>query len=212
MRHRVFGIVLAAVVPLAACEAGEQAADGELGDVGIEEGVDVETAPAAEMTGDQAGLVSWDTDGDQALTRDEWGGWYDDNSPYDQWNTDAQEGLTETELSEGAVSIWDTDDDDELTETEWNEGVGTWYGDQDYGAFTEWDANGDSVLDANEVAEGFERENLYDTVDRDSDALIDDEELADWWFDIWDVDDDQTIDTTEWDQIGTEWTRIGVTA
>ena len=85
----------------------------------------------------------------------------------------------------------------------------SWFGDDDYGSWGEWDASGDGVLDANEVSEAFERESLYDTVDRDSDALIDDEELADWWFDLWDANDDQQIDTTEWDEVGSEYSRIG---
>ena len=202
--RKTMALAVAALLPLAACDAG-----GEV-ESGMEGGL--ETTPAAEtatpVAGD-AGLGQWDTDANQNLTRDEWGGWYEDQGVYDTWNTDAQEGLTTDEFGGGIFGEWDADQNQQLTESEWNEGTGTWFGDQDAGSWGEWDANGDSFLDANEFAEGLERENLYDTVDRDSDALIDDEEIADWWFDIWDGNDDSAIDTTEWDQVGSEWTRIG---
>jgi hypothetical protein len=202
---RLIGLLVAAALPLTACDGG---GTEDLG-AGAEEEA-FETAPTSEITSTQdVGLSTWDADADQQLSRDEWSGWYDEQGAYDGWNTDAEEGLTTDELGEGIFTAWDADADSELTETEWNEGVGTWYGDADYGTWGEWDADGDSILDANEVAEGLERENLYDTVDRDSDALIDDEELADWWFDIWDGNDDALIDTTEWDQVGSEWSRIG---
>lgn len=203
MRNPILGLALAALIPLAACDAGgEQADDVDLGQ-------EVETAPTTDAASEQAGLIEWDTDTNQELNRQEWDAWYADQGTYDQWNSDNQEGLTRDELATGTVGLWDSDSDGSLTENEWNEGMGTWYGDQDYGAWGEWDANGDSALDANEVAEGLEREGLYDTVDRDSDALVDDEELADWWFDIWDGNDDEIIDTTEWDEVGTEWNRVG---
>ena len=203
MRNPIVGLALTALIPLAACDAGgEQMGDAELGQ-------EVETAPATDAATEQTGLAEWDTDTNQELNRQEWDAWYADQGTSDQWNTDAEEGLTQDELGTGAYGLWDADGDDSLTESEWNEGMGTWFGDQDYGAWSEWDANGDSALDANEVTEGLEREGLYDTVDRDSDALVDDEELADWWFDIWDGNDDQIIDTTEWDQVGAEWSRMG---
>lgn len=208
MRAKISGLLLAALIPLAACEApGDETGEADLDE-------ELETTPAAEISPEdeigteEIGLAQWDADADQRLTREEWGVWYDEQGLFDDWDTDAEDGLTSDELTGAAYAVWDADDDDALTEVEWNEGIGQWYGDEDYGAFGEWDVDGDSALDANEVAEGFERENLYDTVDRDSDALIDDEELADWWFDIWDADDDQLIDTTEWDQVGTEWSRI----
>lgn len=204
MRIHTMALILAGLVPLAACDANgaEQVGDAEL------EG-GLETTPAAETTLGQNGFADWDADANAQLTRDEWGNWWSQRGIYDEWNTDAEEGLVGEELAGGAFAAWDVDNDNNLNQNEWQEGAGTWFADDEYGDWGEWDANGDSALDANEVAEAFERENLYDRVDRDSDALIDDEELADWWFDIWDGNDDALIDTTEWDQVGAEWTRIG---
>lgn len=209
MRIRIPGLLLAALIPLVACDTDT----GEMGRTGADE--ELQTQPAAETPSmeepvtEEVGFAEWDTDADQQLAREEWDSWYRQEGLYDQWNTDAEDGLTSAELADGAILIWDADDDGALTEDEWSQGVGTWFADEDHGAWDEWDANGDGVLDANEVAEGLETRNLYDRVDRDSDALIDDEELADWWFDIWDANDDDHIDTTEWDQLGTEWSRAG---
>jgi hypothetical protein len=204
VRSRFLGILVAALLPLAACEAGP---DDEMD---MDEGL--ETQPAAETTlGDETGMTSWDADTDMRLSRDEWRTSLAADGPYARWNTDDTDGVTNEEFAAGVRDFWDADDNDQLTEAEWNEGIDDWFSGAEYGEWGEWDANGDSFLDANEVAEGFERANLYDTVDRDSDALIDDEEIADWWFDIWDDNDDDFIDTTEWDRVGSEWSRVGTT-
>ena len=207
MRNRWLALAVAAVFPLAACEGGQ----------GGEQELETEletTQPANEMTGaGTAGgglaMEDWDTNADQQINNEEFGGWFQDQNLYQDWNANGGEGLEQEEFSQGIFETWDADDDQGVTEQEWNEGA-SWFGEGNYGTWGEWDANGDSVLDANEVAEGLESQNLYDRVDRDSDALIDDEELTDWWFDIWDGNDDQALDTTEWDEVGAEWSRLGL--
>lgn len=200
--QRWWALAIVGLLPLAACETEVDQTE----ELGVEETAEM---GAMEETGTATAwnINQYDTDADQQLARNEWDTWYSENNLYDQWNTGG-EGLEQNEFSQGVFETWDANDDAGLDETEWNDGTG-WF-DGQYGTFGEWDANGDSVLDANEVAEGFETNNLYDTVDRDSDALIDDEEIADWWFDIWDADDSEYLDTTEWDNLGAEYTRLGL--
>ena len=178
-------MALAGVVALAGCadtyDEGEEL--GAEDEVGLEE-----TEPA---DGLDYGYSEWDVNTDRALGRDEFGTWAGEQG----WAEMDEEGFSET-----TVGLWDVDDDDRVSEQEWTDATDRWYGDDvEYGTWADWDGDGDSFLDANEVREGMETNNLYDRVDMDNDAVFDDEELADWWFDVWDFNDDETIDTTEWD-------------
>ena len=175
---------LAAVLVVMGC--------GETYDEGGElESGEVEVPPPMETVETPYAYGQWDMNTDRVLDRDEFGTWVDEQD-WDAWD---EESFTET-----TFSLWDENDDGVLTESEWRESTDRWYGaDVDFGVWADWDGDGDSELDANEVRESMEAHGLYDRVDGDSDALIDDEELADWWFDIWDFNDDDEIDTTEWD-------------
>jgi len=162
--------------------------------------LEMDDAPVAEeMAGEDVAYAQWDTDGNRMLSREEFGPWYADRRVFTDWDADDEEGLNRDEFAGGLVGEWDEDDSDRLNETEWSTGAQRVFGDTEYGAFADWDADGDSELDANEVAEGFETHGLYDRVDGDRDALIDDEELADWFFDLFDANDDDELDTTEWE-------------
>lgn len=194
--HRFVTVLsLTAFLALGAC-ADEPDADVE---GGVPTGEIEPEAPAADMEAER-GFSQWDSDQDTYLVREEWDAWWADNDISGDFDTDGTDGLGQEEWANTTYSFWDADDDDRITEEEWTQGTERWFGaDAEYGAWADWDLDGDSELDANEVAEGFEREGLYDRVDRDADAVIDDEELADWFFDVFDFDDDDRIDTTEWD-------------
>lgn len=160
---------------------------------------EADVGPETEMAEVEYGFAEWDADQNRYLDENEWTTW-DADQDRSAWNTDGEDGLSADEFGVVTVTVWDRDDDDLVSEDEWNEGTERWFGDDvDYGAWADWDLDGDSELDANEVREGFETNNLYDRVDRDADLIIDDEELADWFFDIFDWNDDDQIDTTEWD-------------
>lgn len=139
----------------------------------------------------------WDLDTDARLSLEEFEAWWDENAP-DFGDEDARREA----VSERVHAAWDTDDDDRISEEEWREGTGSRDADTDWGRWDDWDGDGDSELDLNEVREGLEGANVYDRIDRDDDMILDDEELADWFFDLFDADSDDAIDTTEWDRRG----------
>lgn len=191
--NRISLALLAGAVALGCADGYED--EPELGEAEVEE----EMAPVAEPEAEYA-FVEWDADANRMLDRDEWTVWVTETPRWTAWDVDDEEGLGTEEFSVTTVTVWDADDDDLVSEEEWRAGTDRWFGDDvDYGVWTDWDGDGDSFLDANEVAEGFEVNGLYDVVDRDADAVIDDEELADWFFDVFDANDDSQIDTTEWD-------------
>lgn len=76
---------------------------------------------------------------------------------------------------------WDGDRNGEMDENEWREGVSTYYSEYNYdedGEFSNWDANGDKVIDDDEFLEG--SFGLWDTND---DNHIDEDEYDEWNFD-----------------------------
>jgi hypothetical protein len=156
-----------------------------------------ETAAEGEATPGTA-WSEWDADGSDFLDREEVSAWWDDVQADLAWDADTEEGLSREEFVEGVRGAWDLDDDGRVTEEEWRDASDDVWGDE-AGAFADWDGDGDSELDANEVSEGLETRGLYDVVDKDRDALVDDEELADWFYDVFDLDDDAEIDQTEWE-------------
>lgn len=144
-------------------------------------------------------IAEWDEDGDGTLDPDEFGSWFNEQNFFAEWDEDADDELTNREFSVVLMDRWDTNDDDVLSESEWNTGM-EWFGeDADPGAWRDWDSDGDSELDANELHESLETNGLYDAVDGDQDAVFDDEEMADFFFDAFDMDDNDEVDTTEWD-------------
>jgi len=191
---RTLGIFTAALVAgLWACAPD---ADMEEMDTEPPAGTEDDLVSDEELTdagGVPQGLGEYDRNEDRGLDREEFGEWSRSRS------ATAGTGLDRDRFSQRVVLIWDSDDDDLVDEDEWREGLNALYGDGDHGVWADWDGDGDSELDANEVAEALETKNLYDRVDLDRDALIDDEELADWFFDVIDLNDDDVVDTTEWD-------------
>jgi len=174
-------------------------------EVELESDIEAETEPGVPTTETdvQSPFGELDTDRSGYLTRDEWRAWWVEGDFAAEHDADGVEGLDVSEWVHHTLALWDTDDDDVLSEAEWTSGVERWYGeDVELGVWVDWDLDGDSELDADEVQEAFEREGLYDRVDGDHDALLDDEELADWFFDLFDADDDERLDWTEWDRRG----------
>lgn len=148
------------------------------------------------------GYRGWDVNEDRALSPDEFGSWAREQG----WRDLDHEGFSRI-----AHRLWDVDRDDAVSEQEWTEATNRWYGDAvEHGSWAAWDRDRDSELDVGEAHAAFERYDLYSPVDLDGDGVIHRDELAAWWFDVWDFNDDETIDTSEWswaEQYG--YDRIG---
>lgn len=69
--------------------------------------------------------------------------------------------------------------------------------------FDTLDANGDSSLDEDEIAEWVDEEGVFDQWDSDADSELDEDEIHGNAFALWDSDGDGTITETEW-QTGSE--------
>lgn len=78
-------------------------------------------------------------------------------------------------------------------------------------AGAEWDVDGDTMLSAEEFAEGFRERAIFSSWDRDGDALISDTEFAEGVYGTYDGDVSGDLDETEYgvidDGAGGYWNR-----
>lgn len=192
-RKEIIGLTAFSVLFLGACnpEAGQQT------------DTEAEAAEAPATQRPATGFEDWDANQDQALQVEEFNTWASDEDLLADWT--GEEGLDRERFNERMIEVWDTNDDDQITESEWQAGVSNLYGNTDYGTFSQWDMNGDGHLDAEEVTQGNQQFGLYTRMDGDQDGVIDDVEIGDFFFDLFDVNDDNQLDSTEWDYGRQNW-------
>lgn len=71
--------------------------------------------------------------------------------------------------------------------------------------FDTLDANGDSYLDLDEIAESADTDGLFDTWDADRDSELDSDEIAGNAFGLWDIDNNGSVSEEEWKQATELW-------
>lgn len=72
-------------------------------------------------------------------------------------------------------------------------------------AFDTLDSNGDSYLDADEIAETRDGDVWFDSWDADADSELDPDEIAGNAFELWDADGNGTVSETEWQDATELW-------
>jgi len=187
MRMRVLALFVTGLLPFAACDA-----DGA-----------EEMEPAATM--EPPAFATLDLDGDSYLDADELAEWVDDEGVFTRWDIDADSELDADDIDESVYTIWDADEDTVIVESEWETGVDYLYPDAlDPGTFQDWDLDGDSELDADEVAEGLDATN-WNEYWYEADAVIGFDEFMDMYFALWDRDGDGRIDSVEYESGAEYW-------
>ncbi len=190
MRMRVLALLVTGLLPLAACDTD-----------GAEEMEELEPATTMEPPA----FETLDLDGDSYLDADELAAWVDDEGVFTRWDIDADSELDADEINESVYMIWDADEDTVIVESEWETGVDHVYpGALDPGAFQDWDLDGDSELDADEVAEGLDATS-WNEYWYEADAVIGFDEFMDMYFALWDRDGDGRIDAVEYETGAEYW-------
>lgn len=142
------------------------------------------------------GFDDIDMDGDSELDADEIHEWAEGVPfTYSGWV------VSDTTAQGFYASIhnrWDTDNDGTVSEAEWDVQHEMYPGLTEVD-FVDWDMDGNSEIVSTEFVSGFEATGLYARVDGNSDGVISDMELRDWFFDLVDVNDDQVVDDAEWE-------------
>lgn len=184
------GLFLAGCAP----DAGQQTDDPEAEAAEAPETQRPATTPYGE----------WDVNQDQALQRDEFLAWSGDEGVFDNWIGD--QGFDVEAFREDMQGAWDVDGDGSIIETEWQTGTEALYGmDAQVGTFADWDANGDGQLSTEEVAAGSERVSIQEQIDQNADGSVDRQEVGDFFFGVFDENDDGQLDTTEWETGRSTW-------
>ena len=80
--------------------------------------------------------------------------------------------------------------------------------DQEFGAFTNWDANDDNFLVKTEFFNGLEGNRLFKEWDIDGNYLLSPTEFELGLFNAWDSSHDEIIDRREFNQLAVEIARI----
>lgn len=94
-----------------------------------------------------------------------------------------------------SLEVNDTNDDGQLSKDEYYGLV------SDAGNYSNWDTNGDRLLDETEFDE-FGIDSGFDTWDADADGYINDDEFYDGKFEYYDENGDGYWDDDEWDDAG----------
>jgi hypothetical protein len=192
---RIAGLAALPVLFLGAC--AQEPDQDEMPEPAIE---------AAEAPADQRPVTpfeDWDVNQDQALQVEEFTVWTADEGKFDEWVDD--EGLDREAFLERTAEVWDANGDAILTRAEWEAGVSEMYGDASYGTYEEWDTNGDSELQPEEIEAGHEAHGFYAQIDGNQDAVIADDEISAFIFDVFDRNDDARVDQNEFEYGRVTW-------
>lgn len=165
-----------------------------------------ETDPVAgdETIGDDAiddtagvdGFDTLDANGDSYLDEDEIAEWVDEEGVFQQWDSDADAELDADEIHGNAFALWDSNGDGTITETEWQTGSELFLpADGEVVAMDDLDGDGDSELDADEFAEGFDLSLLGETWSADG---LDESTFKQAYFELYDLNDDGQVTPDEW--------------
>jgi len=150
----------------------------------------------------------WDINQDQSLQRDEFNGWSTDEGVFDDWIGD--EGFDREAFRENVREAWDVDGDGSITEQEWQAGTQALYPNAQVGTYVDWDVDGDGALTQEEMAAADERVDIQGQLDANGDGTVDQRDLGDFFFEVFDANDDGQLDTTEWEVGRSTWFDDGM--
>ncbi|MCX2740261.1 hypothetical protein [Pontibacter anaerobius] len=150
-----------------------------------------EEVVATEEMEDDAGVMdNWDTERFNTT--------FASNNRYGEWDENDDDLLDENEFYGGVYDTWDLNDDDLLDENEWTTAT------NDFGIenqnWKDWDTNADNSLDENEFRTGMGNTSYYTDWDADKDKMINEREYSDGIFGLWDDNDDDMLDTNEYER------------
>lgn len=116
--------------------------------------------------------INWegmDTNEDGDITEEEWDASKAGSSVFDDWDTDDDGYINESEYATGLFGVYDANDDGNITEEEWemtfNE---AWAND---GGYNEWNVDNDPRLNQDEFSAG-----MFEYYDLNENSVIDKDE------------------------------------
>lgn len=152
------------------------------------------TASDAATVGD---FDTLDANGDSYLDNDEIAERADATGVLEAWDADADSELDRDEIAGNAFELWDRDGNERISEEEWEIATELWYPqDPDFAVFGDVDGDGDSEVDADEFAEGFDISALGEEW---TSTPLDVNAFKEAYFSLYDTDEDGRVSAEEWD-------------
>lgn len=152
------------------------------------------TASDAATVGD---FDTLDANGDSYLDNDEIAERADATGVLEAWDADADSELDRDEIVGNAFELWDRDGNERISEEEWETATELWYPqDPDFAVFGDVDGDGDSEVDADEFAEGFDISALGEEW---TSTPLDVNAFKEAYFSLYDTDEDGRVSAEEWD-------------
>ena len=154
------------------------------------------------------GFDDFDLDGDSELDANEFHEWSE--SPTFAFYVQRDIAATEVEpdqigaldrevLVDALYAAWDTNDDNALDSTEWDPATRVMEAFSDTAsAWIEFDVDGSRTIELVEVQTRLEDDVVLTGIDADANGQIEDEELNQWFFALFDVDESGAVDRDEW--------------
>lgn len=141
------------------------------------------------------GWADWDADRDNRLARNEFDTRF--GGVYDRWDTDRNAALSRDEMRDTWYDLWDNNNDNIVDEAEWTRATKSWnFKDVNYNGWRDWDVNNDGRLMNDEFGQRFG--GIYDRWDTDRNNALTRDEMRDTWWDLFDNNNDDMIDSDEW--------------
>ena len=191
MKHGNAITALALILAIGGCRSQDE------NQTAIDAGSELDMTPATTPAG-QADFGQFDTNGDNQLDADEFGGWIDHQGWLNKWDLNGDHTLDQDEFASGQFGLWDTNRDSRISEAEWHQNAAEWFASGSYGDWSDWDANHDSYLDPDEFRSGLRNSGLFDAWDADHNGALDGDEFRNGWLARLDTNHDSVISADEW--------------
>lgn len=162
------------------------------------------TVANAQYVAKYSSFDDWDGDHSGLVEVEEWNEAYHSTGVFSDWDANDDEFLDNQDFLETNWQLWDETDDDRLNAMEWSTSMREWYGESDYGSFTDWDENGDGFVDAKEYESTFANTNLWKGWDTDSDGVLNEDEFGSYIYSVYDNDGDGILSNDEWELFNNE--------
>lgn len=191
--------VAALATTLVACDGSEQS------EAMASDAVEA-PAPVADETA--YGFDDIDLDGDSELDADEFHEWSETPAFAFYMETDLVEDTVDPEqagaldavvLIDALYGAWDVNDDDALDRAEWAAATDVLTGLNDTEAtWIQFDVDENDIIDVDEVHAQIEDDEILAGIDADADGTVEEQELNQWFFALFDTDDNGRVSTEEW--------------
>lgn len=136
-----------------------------------------------------------DANGDSYLDTDEVAEWKDATRTFEAWDADADSELDRDEIEGNVFELYDDDGNGTVSETEWTSAAERLYPkEEELVVFSDLDGDGDSELDADELAEGLDLSPLGSAW---TNSTMDEHTFRDAYFELYDIDDDGRVSESE---------------